>query len=120
MSINKSKFTLKRNDTLPALQVCIFERGRLSGKRGFSLSGVSAVTFSMVDTSCDHHKISLKPAQIFCMSGGTIQYNWDLEDTNEAGNYKGEFELFFIGGGKISLPAHGGIDIEIVKDINEG
>ena len=49
-----------------------------------------------------------------------MQYNWEAVDTNESGNYLGEFELSFNGGGKLSVPPIGGINIEIVDDINMG
>jgi hypothetical protein len=120
MPLDKKKFTIKRNDTLPNLIVNVIDRGCLYEKQSFSLSGVTGVTFSMLNTDCDYHKISLKEAQIQCVSGGTIQYIWDPEDTNESGNYLGEFELTFTGGGKMSIPQIGGINIEIVDDISMG
>ena len=120
MPLDKKKFTIKRNDTLPTLLVNIIDRGCLYEKRSFDLSGVASVTFSMLNTDCDYHKISLKPASVFCISGGTLQYIWDPEDTNESGNYLGEFELNFIDGGKMSIPQMGGINIKIVDDINVG
>lgn len=120
MPLDKKKFTIKRNDTLPNLLVHVIDRGDLYEKRAFNLSGVTAVTFSMINTDCDYHKISLKTAGIFCVSGGTLQYTWSPEDTNESGNYVGEFELNFADGGKMSVPQIGGINIEIVDDINMG
>ena len=120
MPLNKRNFIIKRNDTLPALQVNLIDRGCLFEKQAFNLSGVTAVTFSMVETSCDFHKISLKTAQIACVSGGTLQYNWVAEDTDESGNFLGEFEMIFSGGGKLSVPQQGGIQIEITDDINVG
>ena len=99
MPLDKKKVTIKRNDTLPSLMVNVIDRGCLYEKKPFHLSGVTAVTFSMLNTDCDYHKISQKTAFVFCYSGGTLQYNWSSEDTNESGNYLGEFELNFIGGG---------------------
>jgi len=72
----------------------------------------------MINKDCDYIKISSKTAQITCVTGGTIQYNWDVDDTNEDGNFLGEFELFFNDGKKMSLPPMGGIQIEIPKDIS--
>ena len=120
MPLDKKKFTIKRNDTLPMLMVSVVDRGKLYEKQPFDLSGVTAVTFSMKNVDCDYNKISLKTAGIFCASGGTLQYQWVPEDTNESGNYIGEFELNFSDGNKMSIPQIGGINIEIVDDINMG
>ena len=120
MPLDKKKFTMKRNDTLPSLLVSVIDRGCLYEKQPFNLSGVTAVTFSMLNTDCNYHKISLKPASVFCVSGGILQFNWSSEDTNESGNYLGEFELNFFGGGKMSVPQIGGIGIEITNDISMG
>ncbi len=118
MPLSKTTFLLKRNDTMPSLMVNLIDRGRLLQKQDYSLSGVTGVTFTMIDTSCDIAKIFNQPAQITCVSGGVIQYNWKLGDTNVSGNYKGEFELGYVGGGKLTVPQVGGIDISISDDLN--
>lgn len=114
---NIKPFIIKRNDTLPALSLTIKTRGCLDQVIPFSLSGVSACTFSMSD-DCGNLKISSAPAQITSASAGTIQYSWIAEDTNTEGKYLGEFELFFSGGSKMSIPILGAIDIQIIKDLN--
>lgn len=114
---NIKPFVIKRNDTLPVLSLTIKSRGCLDEVIPFNLSGVSACTFSMAD-DCGNLKISSSPAQITSASGGTIQYNWIAEDTNTEGKFLGEFELFFSGGDKMSIPILGALDIQIVKDIN--
>jgi len=114
---NAKPFIIKRNDTLPALMVSIKTRGDLNEVIPFSLTGVTACTFSMQD-SCGNLKISSSDAVITLPSGGTIQYNWNAEDTDMEGKYIGEFELFFNGGAKMSVPTLGSIDINIIKDIN--
>jgi len=117
MPTNKNEFTIKRNDTLPSLQVQLIDRGCLGGKEPFILDGVTAVTFTMI-SNCGDYKIFAKPAQVMCYSGGTIQYNWDSEDTNESGNFLGEFQLLYSDGNKLSIPQNGQIEILIPKDIN--
>lgn len=118
MPLSKTTFLLKRNDTMPSLVVNVIDRGRLLQKQDYSLSGVTGVTFTMVDTSCNVAKVLNREAQITCVSGGTIQYNWQMGDTNVSGNYKGEFELGYVGGGKLTIPQIGGIEIEISDDLN--
>jgi hypothetical protein len=117
MPLNKKDFSIKRNDTLPALQICVIDRDCLGGKQPFQLSGVTAVTFTMID-DCGQPKIFNKEAQIYSYEKGIIQYNWNAEDTNQNGLFKGEFQLEFSGGGKLSLPQDSPIQIEIYKDLN--
>lgn len=111
-------FVIKQYDTLPALSVRLKTRGCLNEVIPFCLSGVSAVTFSMVD-NCGNLAVSSSAAQITSSTGGTIQYNWIDGDTVESGKYKGEFEMFFNGGKKMTVPTIGGLDIQIIEDINK-
>lgn len=117
MPMNKSEFIIKRNDTLPSLQVCLIDKGCLGGKQPFSLDGLTGVTFTMTN-DCGEYKIFGKDAQIISYSAGTIQYNWDAEDTNESGKFNGEFQLLYSDGNKLSIPQNGQIKIEIPKDVN--
>lgn len=117
MPLNRQDFTIKRNDTLPSIQVCIIDKDCLGGKQPFLLTNVTGATFSMVN-NCGEPKIIGATAQISSSSGGTIQYNWTSEDTSEAGIYDGEFQLLFAGGGKMSIPQDKSIRIEIFKDVN--
>lgn len=117
MPMNKNEFVIKRNDTLPSLQLCLSDRNCIGGKQPFSLSGVTGVTFTMTN-SCGDYKIFAKDAQIISYSGGSIQYNWDAEDTNEAGKFLGEFQLLYSDGNKLSIPQNGQIEILIPKDVN--
>ena len=117
MPTNKNEFVIKRNDTLPALQLCLIDRGCLGGKQPFILSGVTGATFTMVN-NCGEYKIMSKPAQIISYSAGTIQYNWEEGDTNEHGKFSGEFQLLYSDGNKMSIPQNGQINISIVKDVN--
>ena len=117
MPTNKNEFIIKRNDTLPALQVCLIDRGCLGGKESYNLSGVTGVTFTMAN-DCGDYKIFAKDAQIVSYSAGTIQYNWVADDTNEAGRFKGEFQLLYSDGNKLSIPSNGQIQIDIPGDVN--
>jgi len=113
----KNKFFIKRNDTLPTLEIVVIDRECLGAKTPFNLSGVTACTFSMSTESGDM-KIMAKTAQVTSTTGGTISYDWDEQDTNESGVYNGEFQLLFTGGGRMSIPQIGSIAIEIGKDVN--
>lgn len=113
----KHKFFIRQNDTLPTLDITLTERGCLGDKQPYNLSAVTACTFTMTSDSGDI-KIMSKNAQIASVSGGSISYAWDAEDTNEPGNYYGEFQLVFSGGSKMTIPPIGSIYIEISKVLN--
>jgi len=113
----KNKFFIKRNDTLPSLEVVVIDRGCLGNRIPFNLSGITACTFTMTN-DCGDMKIMAKTAQVISYSGGTIAYNWDEEDTNESGMFYGEFQLLFSSGARMSIPQIGSIAIEIGKDVN--
>ena len=115
--MSNSIFKIKRNDTLPSLRVSIGTKGSLGQKMGYNLSNVTGITFTMID-ECSNSKIYEQTAQIICSSGGTIQYNWQVGDTDTSGIFYGEFELKFATGDKMSIPTQEGIKIEIIKDID--
>jgi len=118
MQQNTKMFQMKQNDTLPVLSVNVKARGCLDSIVAFELSGVTACTFSMAD-DCGNLKISSMPATITSSSGGSIQYDWIVGDTDSAGKYKAEFELFFSDGKKMTIPTLGAIDVNILKDVND-
>lgn len=111
-------FTIKRNDTLPTLTVNVKTRGEFNQVLPFNLSAVTSCTFSMADDS-GGLKVSSMSGTVISASAGTIQYVWNVDDTNTSGKYRGEFELIFAGGNKMSIPNLGYIDIEILDDINK-
>jgi hypothetical protein len=117
MSTNSNVFVIKRNDTLPSLQLTLIDKGCLGGKEPYSLSGVTGITFTMVN-NCGEYKIFAKQAEIVSYSAGTIQYNWEEGDTNESGDFLGEFQLIYSDGKKMSIPQNGQIRISIPKDLN--
>lgn len=114
----ESAFTMKRNDTLPVLIAKIKTRGCMNEVLPLTLTGVSSVNFSMED-ECGNLTISSQTAEIVDSTNGVIQYSWQDGDTIDSGKYKGEFEITFSGGTKMTVPKIGGINIQINKDINE-
>lgn len=117
MQQNIKTFQIKQNDTLPTLQVNVKTKSYLDSIVPFDLSGMTACTFSMAD-KFGNLKISSVTATTINSSGGTIQYNWIDGDTDVSGKYKGEFELLFLDGKKITIPTIGVIEIDILKNIN--
>jgi len=118
MQQNIKTFQLKQNDTLPALEINVKTRGCLDSVIAFNLSAVTACTFSMAD-DCGNLKISSMSAFITSYSGGCIQYDWVTGDTDTAGKYRAEFELFFSDGKKLTVPTLGVIEVNILKDVND-
>ena len=116
MPLSKRDFIIKRNDTLPYLRLNIYDRGCLGQTEHFNLTGATGVTFTMVD-STGNYKIARKDGSIVSSSGGTIQYNWAAEDTDEHGMFKGEFQINYANGGRLTVPQQGFLSIEIYKDI---
>ena len=120
MSTLENIFTIKRGDTLPALQISVYRTGRLSERLPLNLSAVTACTFSM-RSECGDQIINSQPATIVCTSDGTLQYSWQPGDTNIEGMFNGEFELSFSGYNSttiMSLPPMGYIRVEILKDLH--
>lgn len=118
MRENIKIFQIKQNDTLPSLSINLKSRACLDSVVAFNLSGVTACTFSMID-NCGNLKVSSMPATITCYSGGKVQYAWNPGDTDTAGKFKAEFELFFSDGNKMTVPTLGAIDVNILKDVND-
>lgn len=116
MPLNDRDFIIKRNDTLPVLRLCIFDKSNLTTQISFDLTGATACTFSMTDRY-GNYKVAGASASIISSSGGTIQYDWSSADTNEAGRYRGEFQLHYNNGKKLTIPQQGFINIEVTKDI---
>jgi len=111
-------FKIKRNDTLPVLQVNLTSTGNLGEKTEFDITDVDLITFTMVKTKCNTTKIFEQSATTTCASGSTFEYAWQDGDTDEAGEFLGEFELNFSNGKRLSVPSMGGILIEILEDLN--
>lgn len=119
MSLSQRDFIIKQNDTLPVLRLCVFDQSCLTTKIPFNMTGATAVTFSMVD-KYGNYKIAGKSASFQSVVEGIIQYDWQDGDTNEPGKYKGEFQLIYNNGKKLTIPQKGYINIEIPPDIIPG
>jgi len=114
---NNNEFHMKRNDTLPVLKLQLIDRSCLGSRMPFDLDNVTGATFTMKN-DCGDIKIMAKDAQILSYSGGTIQYNWEADDTTDSGIFYGEFQLLYNDGKRLSIPQIGAIKIEIENDVN--
>ncbi len=120
MQENTIFFQIKQNDTFPSLTIKINTVACLGSIVPFNLSAVTACTFSMKD-ECGNLKIASNSAYTQCVSGGTIQYDWNDGDTDTSGRYSAEFELLFSGSSanQLTVPVNGAITINILKSIND-
>jgi len=63
-------------------------------------------------------KIDGKPAVVE-PDGFTVRYEWESEDVDEAGQFRGEFRAFFPGGAELSFPDGGWIPVYITEPTGE-
>jgi hypothetical protein len=117
MATNGNDFHLKRNDTLPVLKLQLIDRSCLGSRIPYDLTEITGATFTMKN-DCGDIKIMAKDAQILSYSGGVIQYNWEIDDTNDAGIFYAEFQLLYNDGKRMSIPQIGAIKIQIENDVN--
>jgi len=117
--MNSQIFRLKKESTLPNLQISLIAETHLTRQKEYILSDFSAATFSMANVKCGTIKIYNQPAQITCISGGTIQYNWKPEDTDEIGKFGGEFTLHHKNGGTLIVPQSNALQIEIFENLTK-
>lgn len=100
-------FTIKQNNTLHSLEVT------LSGTE--SLVG-SQISFSMMDAT-GKVVIERANAQIVDPVERLAVYDWVAADTEVPGLYRGEFEVVYSNGDKLTYPNGDYIPIRIVKAI---
>jgi len=94
-------FHLKRGDTGPSLQGSIVD----DEGNAVNITGAS-VQFHMRQRGSGSVKVD-KPATISNASEGDVIYNWEVEDTNEAGIFEIEWEVTFSDGTVETFPNQG-------------
>lgn len=104
-------FTIKQNDTSPAL------RADLKNSAGAAVNVTAAtVRFLMRPSGETTPKVD-KPGVVISGTTGTVQYDWDAEDTDTSGSYDAEFEITYADGKIETFPNGAYIKIKIVDDI---
>lgn len=109
-----AEFRLKRNDTLPYLDVRLKDSD--TEYTDLTVSGVS-VNFTMKDFDTGVLKINSMPCTILDGATGAVRYTWEAIDTDTAGFYIGEFEVIYIAGKK-TYPPDDSLVIYIIEDFN--
>jgi len=104
-------FTIKQNDTSPALQATLQD---YSGAP-INLSGAS-VRFHM--KSLDSLVVIDAPMTLINATGGIVRYNWLSADTATSGTYYAEFEVTYSDLSIETFPNTDNIAIVITPELN--
>lgn len=104
-------FTIKQNDTSPALQAT------LQDYAGTAINLVGAtVRFHM--KSLDGSIVVDAPMTITNAAGGVVRYNWQAADTDTVGTYYAEFEATYSDASIETFPNTDSIAIVITPELN--
>ena len=107
-------FTMKRHDTMPLMRLAVTNA---TTGLPFDFSGASVVRFYMYSKNGDP-KVQAAATMEGGPTSGILQYAWVGGDTDEAGEFSGEFEVDYGGGKKITMPNTGVLTIRILEDLN--
>lgn len=110
-----SIFKIKRNDTLPTLDVKL--KDSLTTYMNLNVSGLT-VNFSMKEVETGIIQINSASASIIDPDTGSVQYQWVAGNTSTAGVYYGEFELLYEDGNRLTFPTDSSLIVNIYEDIN--
>lgn len=106
-------FTIKRDDTLPAIQATLTDSS--DPAVAVNLAGAS-VRFVMRDKATQTEKTDAV-ATIVTAASGIVKYQWVAADTDTAGAYQAEWEVTFAGGAVETFPNYKHMNIKIFEDI---
>lgn len=104
-------FTIKQNDTSPALQATLQDYAG----NAINLLGAT-VRFHM--KSLDGNIKVDQPVTITNALGGVVVYDWQSADTNTVGTYYAEFEVTYSDASIETFPNTGNIAVVITPELN--
>lgn len=110
-------FTIKRNDTSPALEYQLQD----DGENAIDITGFSEVSFLMRKMAASTLSIDDDTSgnvSVTDASSGLVRYNWQAADTSTAGEFEAEWEVEYSDGSVETFPNTGFIDIEINRDLS--
>lgn len=103
-------FSLKQDDTAPALRFRLFPRS-------VDLTGATVI-FNMKSRDDGTVKVNRASAEIVSATGQPeVQYEWSAGDTDTVGSFHGEFEVTYADGSVETFPSGEFIRIKIGEDI---
>lgn len=106
-------FAIKRHAQRPYLRVSIKNRDG----DAFDLTGAISATFILY-TSDGTAKFSSPAVLPAPLTDGIVYYAWGATDTNTAGEFRGEFDIVYTGGEKLTVPVKGNLVIRVYEDLN--
>lgn len=108
-----STFVIKRHARRPYLRILLKDSEGVA----FDLTGASSATFLMYD-STGTVKVNSPAVLESPLTTGVVKYQWGATDTNTAGEFRGEFDILYTGGEKLTVPVKGNLAIRIYEDLN--
>jgi hypothetical protein len=104
-------FTIKQNDTLPALVAVLKETD------GTPIDLTTATGVQLVVKKADGTGAWKKAAAFVTpRTEGKVQYNWVAADTSNSGTFNAEFEIAWPGGIQ-TVPNNNYFQIEVAEDL---
>jgi len=104
-------FYIKQNDTRPIISATLIDGDGSS----VNLDGAT-VAFKMRKVGATASTVDAA-ATIADATKGKVTYTWVAADTATVGEYEGEFQVTYAGGGIQTFPNNKYIEIEITDDI---
>jgi hypothetical protein len=106
-----SAFTIKQQDTSPALESTI------TGSDGLPLNLLESDFVDFVMKKPDSNTVITRPATLTEPRDGVVVYEWGAGDTDESGIMLAEWQVHYADGSKESFPNVGYIEIHIPSQI---
>lgn len=108
-----ARFSIKRQATRPYIRVIVKD---VDGN-AFDFTGALSATFLMYDR--EGTQIVSSAAIIESPpTNGILKYQWADGDTDDAGEYRAEFDVSYGAGDTLTVPVRGNILIKIYEDLN--
>lgn len=104
-------FTIKKDDLEPALNATLVA---VDGGAALDLTTASGVTFRMWKQRATGgaYKVN-RAASIVSAIAGTVRVNWQAGDTDEVGDFLGEFVVTWAGGRPQTIPTAGALHVRV-------
>jgi len=104
-------FTIKQDNTSPFIAATLKD----ANSNAVDLTGAT-VAFNMADVN-DTTIVDGSAATIVDEDAGRVQYEWQTGDTANAGSFRAEFKVTYLGGKIETFPNNDYIIINIVSDL---
>ncbi|AXR81482.1 hypothetical protein AArcMg_1469 [Natrarchaeobaculum sulfurireducens] len=100
---------MKAGDTTPSIEATLTD----AHDQPVDLGDAETTEFELRDRHGE--TMFAKPVEITDAITGEVEYDWDEEDTEEAGDYRGQFVVEFENGDRLTTPTEDWIDVYIER-----